>query len=86
MIIHLTGHPRGGLAGHHVCGRGVGFSPPDVLICHRLGLILLHFGPASEASRGFCAAGAIFLDQKLQNIAEVIKVSSKKKKTSFDML
>jgi hypothetical protein len=48
-------------------------------------LILLHFRTASEASRDFCAAGAICFTKSLEKLAKVAKVSSKKKK-KIDML
>ena len=85
----MKGYPRGGGTGHHVRGGGVGFSQSDVLICHRLGFDFAAFRSASEASRAFCAAGAIFYDfssQKLEKLEKVAKVSSKKKRTIFDML
>ena len=83
------GVSTGGGTGHHVRGRGVGFSQSDVLICHRLGFDFAAFRSASEASRAFCAACAIFYDfssQKLEKLEKVAEVSSKKTKTIFDML
>ena len=71
--------------GHHVRGRGVGFSPSDVLICHRLGLILLHLDLRAKRAGFFCAAGAIFLDQKVTKDSKSDK-SVEQKTKNFDML
>ena len=75
----MEGVFTGGPAGRHVCGRGVGFPPPDDLICRRLGFILLHFVTVSEASRDFCAAGAIFSTKSYKSSEKLQKCRAKKK-------
>ena len=58
---------RGGPAGRHVRGRGVGFSPPDVLICRRLGLIDRAASRTCERSeQGFLRRRRDFFNRKLQ--------------------
>ena len=80
--------PHGGVrapAGRHVRGRGVGFPPPDVLICRRLGLILLHFVFISylRAKRaGIFAPQARFFQPKVTKVGKSCK-SVEQKKTIF---
>ena len=68
-----------GGGGHHVRGRGVGFSPSDVLICLKIGFDFAVFGPASEASRVFLRRRCVFLDQKVTKDSKSDKSVEQKK-------